>query len=137
MQKHINDFYIEGARLIVSWSASEKRRDTPPISIAILLHKHALICAESSIYTANLYHNTAPFVSPYFCRSIRVRGRFGTRPPPKKKIIRSYEDVNGKLNRARCWQRRGAASWLRRGLVFALVRRQMDGETNSIILICS
>ena len=38
----------------------EKYRDTPPISIAILLQKYALFSAESSIYAANLYHDTAP-----------------------------------------------------------------------------
>ena len=38
----------------------EKCRDTPPISIAILLQKYALLLAESSIYTTNLYHDTPP-----------------------------------------------------------------------------
>ena len=38
----------------------EKYRDTPPISIAILLQKYALLLAESSIYTSNLYHDTRP-----------------------------------------------------------------------------
>ena len=36
-----------------------KRIDASPISIAILLEKHALLLAES-IYTTNLYHDTAP-----------------------------------------------------------------------------
>ena len=40
--------------------AFEKHRDTPPISIAILLQKYALLLAESSIYTTNLYHDTPP-----------------------------------------------------------------------------
>ena len=38
----------------------EKYRDTPPISIAILLQRYALFLAESRIYTTSLYHNTAP-----------------------------------------------------------------------------
>ena len=38
----------------------EKYRDTPPISIAILLQNYALLLAESSIYTTNLYHDTPP-----------------------------------------------------------------------------
>ena len=40
----------------------EKYRDTvtPPISTAILLQKNALLLAESSIYTTNLYHDTPP-----------------------------------------------------------------------------
>ena len=38
----------------------EKYRDTPPISIAIVLQKYAPLLAESSIYTTNLYHDTAP-----------------------------------------------------------------------------
>ena len=38
----------------------EKYRDTPPISIAILLQEYALLLAESSIYTTNLYHDTPP-----------------------------------------------------------------------------
>ena len=32
----------------------EKFHDTPPISIAILLQKYALLLAQSSIYTNNL-----------------------------------------------------------------------------------
>ena len=56
----------------------EKYRDTPPISIAILLQKYALLLAESSIYTTNLYHDTPPIVSRCFCRSIGVRGRWNT-----------------------------------------------------------
>ena len=39
---------------------SEKYRDTPPMSIAILLQKYALFLAESSIYTTNLYHDMPP-----------------------------------------------------------------------------
>ena len=38
----------------------EKYRDTPPISIAILLQKYALFLEESSIYTTNLHHDTPP-----------------------------------------------------------------------------
>ena len=38
----------------------EKYRDTPPVSIAILLRKYALPLAESSIYTTNLYRDTPP-----------------------------------------------------------------------------
>ena len=38
----------------------EKYRCTPPISIAILLQKYALLLAESGIYTTNLYHDTPP-----------------------------------------------------------------------------
>ena len=37
----------------------QKYRDTPPTSIAILLHMYALLLAESSTYTTNLYHDTA------------------------------------------------------------------------------
>ena len=43
----------------------EKYRDTPPISIAILLEKYALLLAESSIYTivsrygSQLYRDTS------------------------------------------------------------------------------
>ena len=38
----------------------EKYRDTPPISIAILLQKYVPLLAESSIYTTNLYRDTPP-----------------------------------------------------------------------------
>ena len=38
----------------------EKYRDIFSISIAILLQKYALLLAESSIYTTNLHHDTAP-----------------------------------------------------------------------------
>ena len=37
-----------------------KKRDTAPISIAMLLQKYALPLAESSLYTTNLYHDTPP-----------------------------------------------------------------------------
>ena len=40
----------------------EKYRDTPPISITILLQKYALFLAESSIYTTYLFHDT-----PHIC----------------------------------------------------------------------
>ena len=38
----------------------EKYRDTPPISVAILWEKYALLLAQSSTNTANLYHHTLP-----------------------------------------------------------------------------
>ena len=57
----------------------EKYRDTPPIFIAILLPKYALLLAESSIYTPPIcIAIRLPFLSRYFCRSIRVRGRWDT-----------------------------------------------------------
>ena len=60
----------------------QKYRDTPPISIVILLQKYALLLTESSIYTPPICITIRlPFVSRYFCRSIRVRGRWNT--PPK------------------------------------------------------
>ena len=55
----------------------EKYRDTPPISIAILLQKYALLLAESRIDTTNLYHDTVPVCIaiclhvPRFCRKAR------------------------------------------------------------------
>ena len=56
-----------------------KYRDTPPVSIAILLQKYALLLAESSKYTApSCITIRLPFVSRYLCRSIRVRGRWNT-----------------------------------------------------------
>ena len=55
----------------------EKYRDTPSISIAILLlQEYALLLAESSEYTPPIYITIRlPCVSRYFCRSIQVRGR--------------------------------------------------------------
>ena len=38
----------------------EKSRYTPPISIAMLLQMSAVVLAESSVFTSNLYHDTAP-----------------------------------------------------------------------------
>ena len=38
----------------------EKYRDTPPISIVILLQKYALPLADSTTYTTNLYHDMPP-----------------------------------------------------------------------------
>ena len=57
---------------------SEKYRDTPPVSVARLWQNYALFLAEGSIYTTNLYPIRFPFVSRYFCRSIRARGRWDT-----------------------------------------------------------
>ena len=37
----------------------EKYRDTPPISTVILLQKHAVVLAQSSMYTS-LFHGTDP-----------------------------------------------------------------------------
>ena len=63
----------------------EKYRDTPPISIAILLQKYALLLAESSIYTPPICIKIPlPSVSRCFCRSIRVRGRSDT---PKSSCV--------------------------------------------------
>ena len=57
----------------------EKYRDTPPVSSAMFLQKYAALLAESSTYTANLYHDTAPIcIMRCFCGSIRVRGRCNT-----------------------------------------------------------
>ena len=53
-----------------------KYRATPPISIAILLQKYALLLAEV-VYTPPICITIRlPFVSRYFCRSIKVRGRW-------------------------------------------------------------
>ena len=38
---------------------SEKYHETPPISIVILLQQYAPFWAEGSIYTFNLYYDTA------------------------------------------------------------------------------
>ena len=37
----------------------QKYRDTPPISIVILLRKYPLVLAESRKYSANVYHDTS------------------------------------------------------------------------------
>ena len=41
-------------------NTSEKYRDTPPISIAMLVQKYALLLTESSIYTTHMYHDRVP-----------------------------------------------------------------------------
>ena len=57
----------------------EKYRDTPPVSIAILLHKYALFLAQRVVYTPPICITIRlPFASRYSCRSIRVRGRWNT-----------------------------------------------------------
>ena len=38
----------------------EKFRDAPPVFMAMILSKYALLFAESSINTTSLHHNTAP-----------------------------------------------------------------------------
>ena len=56
----------------------EKCRDTPPISIAMLFQKYALL-AESNIYTPPVcIMIRLPFGSWCFCESIRVRGCWKT-----------------------------------------------------------
>ena len=56
----------------------EKYRDTPPISIAILLQKYALLL-QKVVYTPPICIAIwLPFVSRYFCRGIGVRGRWDT-----------------------------------------------------------
>ena len=66
-ESHINDT-----------NTFEKYRDTPPISIAILWQKYALLLAESSTNTTSLYHDTPPICIAILFRSIRVRGRWNT-----------------------------------------------------------
>ena len=52
----------------------EKYRDTPPISIAILLQKYALFLAESSIYTTNVYHDTPPICIAMLLQEYKGQG---------------------------------------------------------------
>ena len=52
----------------------EKSRDTPPISIAIFWQKYALLLAESTIYTANLYHDTPPICIAILFRKYQGQG---------------------------------------------------------------
>ena len=81
----------------------EKYRDTPPISIAIFGQKYALLLADSSIYTINLYHDTAsicitiqlPFVSRYFA-GVLGPGVVGTLP------ICSLLLITGKWQKSSC-----------------------------------
>ena len=63
----------------------EKYRDTPPISIAILLQTYVLPLAESSIYTTNLYHDT-----PRICIAILLQ-KYSPKCPPStvKRLIPS------------------------------------------------
>ena len=50
----------------------EKYRDTPPMSIAVLLQRYALLLAKTSIYTTNLSHDT-----PSICTAILLRKYYG------------------------------------------------------------
>ena len=59
----------------------EKYRDTPPISVAILSPKYALLLADNCICTSNVYHNTPPICIAMLCRNIGVRGRWNTPNP--------------------------------------------------------
>ena len=70
--------------------AFEKRRDTPPISIAILSQKHALLLAESSVYTANLYHNTAPI-----CIAILLQKYEGQGSLEHPQVLLGFPDALG------------------------------------------
>ena len=53
-------FYLSGKSNTPDPDTLEKHRETPPISIAILLQTYALLLAESSVYTTNSYHNMPP-----------------------------------------------------------------------------
>ena len=73
-------FFIRRVTSTPDPDTSEKCRGTPPISIAMLLQKHTLLrlLAESVIYTTPICITIRlPFVSQYFHRGIRVRGRCG------------------------------------------------------------
>ena len=59
--------------------AFEKCRDTPPVSIAVLLQNYALLLAVAAVHTPPMCITIRlPFLSRYFCRSIKVRGRWNT-----------------------------------------------------------
>ena len=57
--KHCYEF-IRRVESTLDPDTFEKYCYTPPISIAILLQKYALLSAESSVHIANLYHDTPP-----------------------------------------------------------------------------
>ena len=80
--------------------AFQKYRDTPPISIAILLQKYALRLAESSTYTVNLYHDTAPFLSRCFRRSISW-GRWNTPKAGELGAADPSKSIQGAMNQMR------------------------------------
>ena len=74
----------------------EKYRDTPPISIAILLQKYAFL-AESNIYNTNLYHDLPPIcIAKTFAE---VWGQ-GSLPHSKKAFF--HRVLQGSVPRA--WQ---------------------------------
>ena len=64
-------------------NTSEKYHDTPPISVAILLQKSALVW-QKVVFTARILIAICPqFVSQYCCWSIGVRDRWNTPKMPK------------------------------------------------------
>ena len=75
-------------------------RDTPPISIAILLQKYAsswqkVVCTPPICITIRL-----PFVSQCFCRVIRVSSRWNT-----PKIHAQYEWMTGVSDNGNEWSK--------------------------------
>ena len=79
----------------------KKYRDTTPISITILLQKHALLLAESTICTTNLYHDAAPICIAYLCRSIRVRGRWNAPKRERKRQLVAHGVISHNKQRQR------------------------------------
>ena len=81
----------------------ETYRDTPPISIAILLQKYVLLLAES-IYSTNLYHDTPPICIAILLQKYWGQGSLG--PPQEKRqqrkkrrnALKSKEKVQNRKN---------------------------------------
>ena len=63
----------------------EKYRDTPPISIAILLQKYALLFAETSIYTTKFVSRYASHL--YRDTFVEVLGSGVVGTPPKNEVV--------------------------------------------------
>ena len=73
----------------------EKHRDTPLISIAILLQKYALPFAESSIYhVVNLHHDTPPICITMLLQKYSSQGSLEHLPKDKGVSNRGFSDLD-------------------------------------------
>ena len=75
----------------------EKYRDTPPISIAILLQKYASSWQKVAHTPPICITIRLPFVSRYFCRNIRVRGRWDNPHTSRETPFREWDFAFGEL----------------------------------------
>ena len=103
----------------------EEYRDTPPISIAILLQKYALPLAESSIYATNLYRDMPPICIAMLLQKYYCQGSL-EHPQIQGYILETFRLLI-------FWARRARETLIREGLVAAGSHKLFD--ENGVFLV--